>query len=353
MTPVSPRSASPSVPADAVTLSGVTASSSGTVSQPAPMSFNPLELLQGIARYVRDRATATEEPPELHGLVFMQRPDGSMVDLKLPGTTTPDIPPGGPDIPAEAVKNNRVVIYVDGIQQPRSTQEDQIRRLFLAQGPSHGANVDQPVIAIHEGVGKTIAYDVSRIACDWMYLKALQTKMIPVSWVRKKIYRLDAVVKPVHDEIRQSLAAGRDVQLIAHSGGGCETALALTMLSREDGGRWKNLIRNHVKVLALAPGAAKEDYELAGVKPENVFYTGSKMDPLWHFAENYIHPSSLPANVKAGVAGLQSLRMVMQKTGIPQHSPDYIFWRNMDPAGGHHIQRFFDGTEQGGKRELP
>lgn len=329
-----------------------------SVTSPAPTQAshtNPISILRGIARYVREIRREGEEPPEVRGVVFEQYEDGRVQILKRQWEQQPDIPPGGqPDIPADAVRDNRVVIYTDGIQQGIWNQKDQIRRLLQAprQHPDHGGSVDQPVIGIHEGKHLHARDAIKRIAMDWTYLKALQGRFVPEPWVHKKIFTADPVVKSVHHQIRQSLQAGRDVQLVAHSGGGAETALALTMLSREDGGRWKNVIKNHVRVLAMAPAVSKKDYELAGVKPENVFYTGSANDPLYHWASHYVTPALAMSNLPTLKAGIESLLMLRDRDPLPYHAPDYIFWRNVQPDGTQRIQTYLDGGP-GGQFELP
>lgn len=354
-----PAPADASAPQDRVTLSASAPAppqptSSAPATPPQSKTVNPFPIIKGITDYCHNVHFSQEEAPEQHGVVYEQRLDGSIVDLEAPGQTTPDIPAAGPDIPAEAVKDNRVVIYVDGIHQDRGTQQDQIHRLLQAPPthPDHGASVEQPVIGIHEGVGRTFAADLGRITMDWLYLKGVQTHGVPVDWLRDKIYLFDPVVKSVHDEIRQSLEAGRDVQLVAHSGGGQETALALNMISREEHGRFKDAIRDHVRVLALAPAAAPQDYEAAGVKPENLLYTGSRQDPLWNFAHHFIHPVCVPCNLPAVAAGLKTLWMLTHFNGLPYHSPDYIFWQNLQPNGSSRINDFLAGAP-GGNYPLP
>jgi hypothetical protein len=292
------------------------------------------------------------EPRALHGLVFEQYADGRVVELKHAEETTPDVPPGGPDIPADAVHNSRVVIYVDGIHELISTQHDNIHRLLQAprNDPKHGASVDQPVIGIHEATGLNAGTDGTRIAIDLAWLKALQGKYLPTSWVRKACFRSDPPIRSVHNEIKQSLEAGREVQIALHSGGGPETAVALTLLAREDGGKWKNAIRNHVRILAMAPACSNKDFELAGVKSENIYYTASEHDPVYRFAHKYVAPKNQV--LLAARAARVGAELLFNRESIPYHAPDYIFWRNVQPDGKQRIQAFLDGGP-GGEHILP
>jgi hypothetical protein len=326
---------------------------------PAPPDWTggadvPAEVQQGVDRWLEDLRNAPREPGELMGVVYEQYADGSTRVLAAPGTTTPDLPPDGPNIPNDAVVNNRVVIYADGIHQRISTQQDQIHRLLQADphDPKDGVNVGQPVIGVHEAVGKSALDDGTRIAADLAYTKAVQGRYMPLAWVRKAAYRADPTVKSVHDEIRQSLEAGRDVLLCMHSGGGAISALALNLLAHENHGKWKNAIRDHVRVLALSTAAAARDFELAGVKPENLYYTGSRQDPVHNIMHHFIHPYNFLGNFPfIGTAIADGLKAAMDPKFGPYHSPDYILWANA--RGGHsRIQDFIDGAP-GGNYVLP
>lgn len=339
-----------SSPAEVATPACVPSSEgSAAASSPAaiPSGKVPSAVKEGADRYQKSFLLSPRECPDLHGIVYQQYEDGRVVVLKRAWETTPDIPASGPDIPADAVRDNRVFIYVDGIHQTMADQQDQIHRLFQAPrtDPKHGTSIDQPAIGIHEAAGPNAGIDGARIALDLSWLKALQGGYLPTSWVRKASFITDAAVKSVHNEVRQSLAAGRDVQIALHSGGGAETALALNLLAKEDGGRWKNAISEHVRILALAPAAAFEDFEMAGVKTENIYYTASKEDPVYRLAHKYVEPWQMVVLMARSAA--VGIDVLFNRESIPYHSPDYIFWRNVAPDGTQPIQSYLDGGPGG------
>ncbi|MHB2015426.1 MAG: hypothetical protein ACYCW6_00620 [Candidatus Xenobia bacterium] len=302
-----------------------------------------IDFPQAAQDYVDDVATAKKEPSDEHGIVYLEDADGSWCTLKTSGQTTPD----GRDIPDRAVKNNRVVISVDGIHQSFAKHRQQIESLLESSRPhGYGANVGQPVVGIHEGVGRNILADLWRIEIDRDCLSALEGHALPVSRIHRVAYHEDPAVKAVYDEVRQSLEQHRDVQLVVHSGGGAETALALTLLSREG---FQDAVRQHVRVAALAPAASRKDFEKAGLKAENIFYSGSKRDPVWRLCHHYV-PSWL-AFMHVPIA-LSSLYELAHQHNFQYHSPDYIFARNVLPDGSSRIQRFLDGG-RGGEYTLP
>jgi len=328
----------------ALTAVGASVPSAGARSRCAASSAAPpKEVCEGVERYERNLSLTPAESPEVHGLVYEQYADGRVTVLKHAPHTTPDIPSTGPDIPADAVKDNRVFIYVDGIHQDLACQHDQIHRLLQAprKDPSQGVSADQPVIGIHEAAGVNAGIDGTRIALDLGWLKALQGHFLPMSIIRTAAFRSDMAVKSVHDEVKQSLAAGRDVQIALHSGGGAETALALNLIAREDGGRWKNVIRDHVRILALAPAASFKDFEVAGVKKDSIYYTASQHDPVYKLAHAYVPPSQMAVLLARSTA--VGVHLLFNPDVGPVHAPDYIFWRNMEPDGSQPIQAFLDG----------
>lgn len=325
----------------------VETASPATLSGRNPLPRVPSDVEKGVKRFEKGFLGTPKEPTALHGLVYQRYEDGHVTVLKHAWETTPGVPCSGPDIPSDAVRNNRVFIYVDGIHQSLADQQDQMHRLFQAprDNPKHGAAIDQPAIGIHEAAGINAGLDGARIAADLTWLKALQGGYLPTSWIEKGAFRTDAAVRSVHNEVRQSLEAGRDVQIALHSGGGAETALALTLLAKEGGGRWKNAIAEHVRVLALSPAAAVKDFELAGVKADNIYYTASTKDPLYRLAHKYVAPWQMPLlAVRAVSVGIS---LLFNHDVLPYHSHDYIFWRNMQPNGEQPIQTYLDGGRGG------
>lgn len=303
--------------------------------------------------YVDAREKAEEEPGLLKGVVFLQDVDKSMRVLKFSGQTRPEVPPGAvSDIPPEAVRFNRVVISVDGISQMWDEHQRQIHRYLHRGGPPGGvgADVAQPVIGIHQGSGKSSVADVIRIGKDLALLKGLQAGIIPTAWARERASVVDPAVKSLHDMVQQALHDGLDVQIVNHSGGGQETALALTLLKKEG---WEQQIREHVRVLAMAPACSFQDLEMSGVKKENIFYTASQNDPVWRMFHHHVHtnPLKLPLNVLPIYEGIKYL-VTMRREHLAVHSPDYIFRCNMKPDGKQRIQEFLTGSD-GGTYVLP
>lgn len=303
--------------------------------------------------YVEARESAQEEPPNLKGLVFLQNPDQSLRILKQGGQTRPQVPSGDPsDIPADAIRFNRVVIYTDGISQEWGEQQRQIYRFLHRGGPpgGTGADVGQPVIGIHEGSGKSAVADVVRIAKDLSLLKGLQSGVVPTAWALEKVSVVDPAVKALHDTVQQALHDGLDVQLVNHSGGGQETALALTLLKKQG---FEQQIRDHVRVLAMAPACSVKDLEMAGVKNENIYYTASEHDPVWRIFHHHVetNPLKLPLNLIPIYEGIKFL-FTMRREHLAVHSPDYIFKNNMLPNGKQRIQEFLTGSP-GGSHVLP
>ena len=299
--------------------------------------------------YIQARESTEEEPIHLKGVVYEHTTKNEINVLKYSGQTVGELPA---DIPESALnKDGRVVIYVDGIHQEITEQHRQIRSFFQGQA-STGANVDQSVIGIHEGAGKSGLHDGIRIGKALGMLKLVQNHLVPLEWASRQIYKIDPAIKSVHDEVKQSLLAGRNVQLITHSGGGAETATALTLLAREG---MKDQISEKVRILSMASAAAHKDFTKAGVKAENIFYTGSNNDPVYSIFRHYLGPvnviSAVGFAMEACRYGYEMLKGKNEQVIFHYHSPDYIFDRNMT-AEGQKIQKFLNGGP-GGKFPLP
>ncbi|NDD29444.1 MAG: hypothetical protein EB084_14380 [Proteobacteria bacterium] len=297
-----------------------------------------------------DPRSQKPEDANLFGRVHVRYPDGRSKVLAHRGETRPDATsPDDASIPEEAVVNNRVVLFVDGIQETLPGQTRCMGRLF--QSPAEldyrGVDVGQAVVGVHEGVGKSRAADLKRIVGDIFLLKGLQTPFLRAEHAAALVATRDPAVKALHDEVRQSLELGRDVLIACHSGGGAETALALTILAKEDHGRFRKDIREHVRVLSLSGAVSPRDYEIAGVKHANIHYTASVNDPLYLFAKNYLHPLNPIADIPVLVNGIHALYRVATGQGLPCHSADYIFAHSRHDDGFEPIQAFVDGAKGG------
>ncbi len=275
----------------------------------------------GAYRFQNDFYNVRPEPKELRGAVFLQRPDGT-VD-----------PQRGPRLPEEAVRDNRVIVYVDGIHQSMQEQQRQIRELMSDMG--------QPVVGVHEGSGTTILHDSQRQAKNLVYLKSIQTDLEDASSLRSRIFSNDKAVKSVYNLVRQGLDAGRDITLVTHSGGGIEAALALHMLAEKGYGQ---KIESQLRVLSLASGVSPEDFTTAGVKQDHLYYTGSDADLAFQLARHF-----LPVAVPGALGGALSWLLERPAEEVLAHSPDYLFEAN----GKTTLENFMTGRSTGKFVEVP
>jgi hypothetical protein len=135
------------------------------------------------------------------------------------------------------------------------------------------------------------------------------------------------------------------VLLAAHSGGGAETAVALTILEHEDGGRFAKSIGDHVRLLEAAPAASFKDFELAGVRPENIYYTASDKDPVYKAFGTFVPPNSW---AQTATNALHAIAAMTHSGAFAHHSPYNIFAHNVTD-GQSAIQHFIDGAKNGGE----
>lgn len=290
--------------------------------------------------------TPQEEPPELRGVLFQQDKDGTVTLLKRSGESRPD---GPPDIPSEAVINDQVFISVDGIGQDWNRHREQIRDWFHGGMPD-GADLARPIIGIHEGEGKNGLQDVWRIIKNTALLKSLQAGCRSPESVKQAAYRNDPAVKTIYDQLRQSLNAGRQVTFMAHSGGGAQVALAMSILGKEEDARYAEALGKSVRVMGTAAAASSEDFLKAGVRQENLFMTGSRRDPVHRFFRTHMdfrRPLSVPIAVGDGILG--SIQFLFKRG--PYHEGEYIFAQNRSPSGNR-IETFLKGGP-GGLHPLP
>jgi hypothetical protein len=286
-----------------------------------------------------------QEPPELRGALFQQEPDGTVKILRTSGQTSPISPP---DIGDDAAVGGEVFISVNGIDQDWAGHRQQIKDWYHG-GFSTGANWSRPIIGIHEGDRKGVS-DQVRILKNTLLLKTLQAGLASVERVRKAAYANDPSVKTIYDQLRQSLAVGRQVTLMAHSGGGSQVALAMSLLAQEQDGLWEGAIGSQVRVMATAATATRDDLRQAGLLDKNMFMTYSKRDSVPGFYRtptDLRRPSSL---LRAGVRGLSLFAREKMRPG-PWHQGHYIFGQNMTPDGSRIVQ-FLEGG-RGGIHPVP
>ncbi len=275
----------------------------------------------GAYRFQDDFYSVRPEPRKLCGAVFLQQPDGSVTLQK------------GAELPAGAVRDNRVIVYVDGIHQSFPEQQRQIRELM--------SDLGQPVVGVHEGSGTTILHDSRRQAKNLVYLKSLQNDLEDAHSLRSRVFHNDPAVKSVFNLLRQGLDAGRDITLVTHSGGGIEAALALHMLADKG---YTEKIESQLRVLSLASGVSPEDFQTAGVKSEHLYYTGSDADLAFQLARHF-----LPVAVPGALGGALSWLLERPADEVLAHSPDYLFEANGKTA----LENFMTGRSPGRFVEVP
>lgn len=285
------------------------------------------------------------DPPKYNGALFQQNPDGKVEILKLSGQTSPE---GPPDIGGDAAPNNEVFISVNGIDQDWEEHHQQIKNWWHGGFPN-GADLGQPIVGIHEGNRSGLS-DQVRVFKNTLLLKKLQAGWSSAEKIQKAAYKNDPSIKTIHDQLRQNLAVGRKLTLMAHSGGGSQVALAMSILAKEDDGLWAEAIGKNVRVLGTAATATRDDFRQAGVEDQNIFLTYSLRDPVPSF---YRTPTSLRKPWTIAQAAARGLA-VSVRTGFqagPYHEGQYIFDKNMTPRGNR-ITKFVEGGP-GGTYQLP
>lgn len=286
------------------------------------------------------------DPPAFRGVVYTRYPSGQLDFVAWSGATSPDVGPDGQSIiPADAVANNRVMMYVDGIRQSLPHQIGTVRDLLQAPElpDDYGVSVRQAVIGVHQGVGSNLFSDVKRILGDFSLLKALQASFLGVKRCAATAAKWDPSVKAVHDLVRQSLQVGRNVTIGAFSGGGTQVALALTLLSREEGGRYRQQVNDRVRILALTPGASSRDFVKAGVKAENIEYVAGKTDPVYQLFRTYVGADAGLGNLVGFARGAVAVARMAKNPANVQHDAYYLFEHSRTPEGAEPIQAFIDG----------
>ncbi len=132
---------------------------------------------------------------------------------------------------------------------------------------------------------------------------------------------------------------------MAHSGGGSQVALALTLLSQEEDGAWADRITEGVRVMGTAATATQGDFQRAGIKNENLFLTYSKNDAVPAFYRTDTSLKKPLSVLRGGVRGL-SLYVKNRFQLGKWHEGHYIFAQN-DVAGGNRIVDFLNGGPGG------
>lgn len=286
-------------------------------SLPAPFAWAvskiaPLKMVLGPA--------GDAEPRPVHGARYLI--DGDQVRTHVDA------------LPAEAVKNGRVFIGIEGVGGHMDWYQDRYRTTLMSD-KAGAVNINQPLVGIHEGICDTRIQDFVRDGKDFAYLKALQGGNLDNTSI-EHIFENDPAVKTTYDSVKAALDQGVEAVLVPHSGGGMESALALTLLKNDGYG---DAIGQHVRVVAISSAASDQDFMEAGVTRDNLYYTTSTRDPLFPFAHRFVDPLN-PTRFFARMA--PTVKHIISnglKGGGAEHDPINIVGKNAAS-----IQAFLDGA---------
>ena len=224
--------------------------------------------------------------------------------------------------PESAVRRNKIVFFVNGIDTTVQEQTGEVRGVLMDQAQkNYGAALDQPVVAIHHAKDASAFHSIGRIRKDFQILKSLQTRWTDPERAAAQAYTIDPTVKVIHDQVQAALDAGHDVQLVSHSGGNAQTALALMLLSQENGGRYRPQITQHVRVLMLSGVVSRTDVAMAGVPFKNVLQAGSQFDPLWLLSNDVRQARLFSVRSCAGPEPPWPLKMVASTSSMGSPVP--------------------------------
>jgi hypothetical protein len=263
------------------------------------------------------RTNPYRDAPAAHGELYEIRPSEPLRVLRQRDETRPN----GADVPDDAVSNRRVVLGVEGVDGKPASYDRMLSSTLL--GTSSAVDLQQPILMVHEGIETCAGVSLARIMRDDCELKELEhgDRLAP-----ETIFAHDPAVKTTRDVLQQSLDRGLDVLLLAHSGGGTESALALSLLSSEDS-KYRGEIRDHVKVLSLAGASTPIDYEAAGVPADHVLYVGDSRDPVARTVSRGDDPKQSPVEGRREL--LDAVRsFASDSDGFHAHQPDNIVRQN-------------------------
>ena len=234
--------------------------------------------------------------------------------------------PNGNNIPAEAIKDGRVILGFEGID---GNQDSYVRAWNKLFNSDDGAiPLHQNMLFIHEGHRPTRIDDIQRVLHDISVTKRVQAgEEVDL----QAAFEADPAVETGYNVMKQAFDQDLDVLVFAHSGGGAESVEALTLLSSQG---YRDEISDHVKIVLMAGASPAEDAVKAGVQPDNALYLGMKADLVAQLGHVYIDAH----NPMGGVMDLvQNLRETTDFTLGPMHSPDSA----IVPNNLQHLQDFF------------
>ncbi|MBN9419518.1 MAG: hypothetical protein J0I12_28945 [Candidatus Eremiobacteraeota bacterium] len=320
----------------ATTVLGTGAATVATIAIVSPGTLGPLgpSLNQLVVDHLPAGAQdayhwATDPNPQAedasnYGQLYQITPgSGDYKVLAQGGQTSPD----GNNIPAEAIKDGRVIIGFEGIDGTQGSYVRAFNKLFNSEDAAVPLN--QPMLFIHEGHRPNRLDDIKRILHDYSVTKQVQAgEKVDL----EAAFQADPAVETGYNTIKQALDQDLDVLVFAHSGGGAESVEALNLLSSQG---YREEIGEHVQIVLMAGAAPAQDAVEAGVKPGNALYIGMEADLVAQLGHGYIDPHN-PMN---GLVDLvKDLRNTSDFTLGPMHSPD----RAIVPNNLDHLQDFFD-----------
>ena len=272
---------------------------------------------------------ATDPNPQVedashYGQLYQFSPGGRDYQvLAESGQTSPN----GNDIPADAIKDGRVIVGFEGIDGNQGSYVRAFNKLFNS-GDKSAIPLNQKMLFIHEGHRPTRLDDIKRVLHDYETTKKLQAgETIDLD----QAFKEDPSVETGYNVVKQALDKDLDVLVFAHSGGGAQSVEVLNLLSSQG---YHDEIADHVKIVIMAGASPAQDAVQAGVKPGNALYIGMKADLVAELGHVYIDPHDPMSGL---ISLIKDLRQTSDFTLGPMHSPDAA----IVPNNLSHLQDFF------------
>jgi len=238
----------------------------------------------------------------------------------------------GNNIPADAVKNKNVVVLFQGINGSNSSYTNTFGKYM--DNSNDKVDLNQPILSIHEGDRPTVADEVGTVVKDWTHMKSVEGGG---DADLQQAFKADPAVQTGYNVLAQALNAGDHVTVLAHSGGGAESAEALNLLASQGYG---DKIKQDVKYVSFAGAASRQDAIDAGVNPNQALYLGTTQDAVAQFGHTYVNPSN---PIGGGIDLVKSLSNATDWNLGRAHSPTTII-----PGGINHLEDVIDNGQGGG-----
>ena len=238
----------------------------------------------------------------------------------------------GNNIPADAVKNKNVVVLFQGINGSNSSYTNTFGKYMDSSDDK--VDLNQPILSIHEGDRPTVADEAGTIVKDWTHMKSVEAGG---DADLQQAFKTDPAVQTGYNVLAQALNAGDHVTVLAHSGGGAESAEALNLLASQGYG---DKIKQDVKYVSFAGAASQQDAVDAGVNPKQALYLGTTQDAVAEFGHTYVDPTD---PIGGGIDLVKSLSQATDWNLGTAHSPTTII-----PGGINHLEDVIDNGQGGG-----